>query len=179
MQFTNFVSILLLLSITLAVTDSEECEVCVGFLERLYRSLISTHPELTFALVEEGLNRACVGATGKESRLCYYLGASSDAAARVTGEVTRPLSSHVPVQKICQRLQRRDSQICELRYEQQVLDWSRDALSKLRVLELKRVLASWGEECRACLEKSDFIDLIQEVAPKHNVGQHRAQSEEL
>lgn len=116
----------------------------------------------------------------------------------MTGEVSRPLSAHVPVHKICQRLQSRDGQICELRYgrayscirftafeeicnlesfkngnsccfdtERPVLDWSRDALSKMRVLELKRLLASWGEECRACLEKSEFINLIQEVAPKH------------
>lgn len=63
--------------------------------------------------------------------------------------------------------------------EHPVLDWSRDALSKMRVLELKRVLASWGEECRACLEKSEFIDLIQEVAPKHRTAQHRTHAEEF
>ncbi|KAK1790378.1 hypothetical protein P4O66_014270, partial [Electrophorus voltai] len=110
---------------------------------------------------------------------CYYLGASSDAAAKVTGEVSRPLSAHVPVEKICQRLQHRDQQICELRYEHQVLDWSRAALSKMRVLELKQVLASWGEECRACLEKTDLIDLIQEVAPKHKPAQPRTYLNEL
>ncbi|XP_066523665.1 cerebral dopamine neurotrophic factor [Hoplias malabaricus] len=159
-------AVLLLFGLVCAVT-AEECEVCVGFLEHLYKSLVATHRELTSALVEEQLMKTCSEATGKENRLCYYLGASSDAAAKVTGEVSRPLSAHVPVQKICQRLQQRDQQICELRYEQQVQDLSREALSKMRVLELKRVLTSWGEECRGCLEKSELIDLIQEVAPKH------------
>ncbi|KAF7693875.1 hypothetical protein HF521_007628 [Silurus meridionalis] len=110
---------------------------------------------------------------------CYYLGASSDAAAKVTGEVSRPLSAHVPVQKICQRLQHRDQQICELQYEHQMLDWSRATLSKMRVLELKRVLASWGEECHGCLEKTELINLIQEVAPKHSPPQPGTHSSEL
>lgn len=63
--------------------------------------------------------------------------------------------------------------------EHQVLDWSREALSKMRVLELKRMLASWGEECRACLEKTELIDLIQEVAPKHSTAQPGTHSSEL
>uniref|UniRef100_A0A671SZ38 Cerebral dopamine neurotrophic factor n=1 Tax=Sinocyclocheilus anshuiensis TaxID=1608454 RepID=A0A671SZ38_9TELE len=169
MSLTNSFAtpLLLLICVVLfSVTDAEECEVCVGFLGRLYNSLVIRHTELSPELVEEGLIRACAETTGKENRLCYYLGASSDAAAKVTGEVSRPLSAHVPVCKICQRLQRRDGQICELRYEHPVLDWSRDALSKMR-------------ECRACLEKSEFIDLIQEVAPKHSTAQQRTHSEEF
>ncbi|XP_076153453.1 cerebral dopamine neurotrophic factor [Alosa pseudoharengus] len=168
MSFTNVLYVLMVLNVVVGLIDADECEVCVGFLGRLYKSLISTHSELSHAIVEQGLIQACAEATGKDSRLCYYLGASSDAAARVTGEVTRPLSAHVPPPKICQKLQKRDGQICELRYDKAVLDWSREALSKLRVLELKRLLASWGEECRACLEKGEFIDLIQQVAPKHS-----------
>ncbi|KAK3544581.1 hypothetical protein QTP86_017658 [Hemibagrus guttatus] len=179
MHLNNTTAVICLLCSVIAVTESETCEVCVGFLERLYKSLVATHRELSSALVEEELMKACAEATGKENRLCYYLGASSDAAAKVTGEVIRPLSAHVPVQKICQRLQSRDQQICELRYERQVLDWSREALSKMRVLELKRVLASWGEECRGCLEKTELIDLIQEVAPKHSPAQPRTHSSDL
>ncbi len=125
----------------------------------------------------------------------------------MTGEVSRPLSAHVPVHKICQRLQRRDGQICELRYgrpcsrlrvltlqqrvwnicrlkglnghscssdtEHPVLDWSRDALSKMRVLELRRVLASWGEECRACLEKSELSISSRRWPPtQHSAAQN-------
>uniref|UniRef100_A0A3B3QWH3 Cerebral dopamine neurotrophic factor n=1 Tax=Paramormyrops kingsleyae TaxID=1676925 RepID=A0A3B3QWH3_9TELE len=143
-------------------------QVCVGFLSRLYEGLMSRHVELTPAVVEEDLLRACGKAVGKENRLCYYLGATSDAATKITGEVTRPMSFHLPVNKICERLQKRDSQICELTYEKQVTDLSREGLSKLRVAELKNILNSWGEVCRACIEKSDFISLIQEVATKYS-----------
>lgn len=47
---------------------------------------------------------------------CYYLGATEDAATKIVREVTRPLSNHLPVSKICEKLKKMDSQICELRY---------------------------------------------------------------
>uniref|UniRef100_A0A8C4EAY8 Cerebral dopamine neurotrophic factor n=1 Tax=Dicentrarchus labrax TaxID=13489 RepID=A0A8C4EAY8_DICLA len=137
--------------------------VCVGFLHRLYGSVTSTHRELTPSLVEEELIQACNNAQGKEARLCYYLGASSDAATRVIASVSRPLASHVPVEKICQRLSGRDTQICQLTYGK-LKDLSSDGLKKLRVAELRNILASWGEECRGCLEKHEFVSLILEKA---------------
>ncbi|XP_036374281.1 cerebral dopamine neurotrophic factor [Megalops cyprinoides] len=167
MPFSNYFTVIVFLCIVLDIANAGDCEVCVGFLERLYRDLTSRHEELTPVRVEAGLQRACAEAGGKEGRLCYYLGATSDAATKITREVTRPMSYHVPVVKICERLQRRDSQICELRYEKQTIDISTAALSKLRVAELKNILNSWGEVCRACIEKTDFVSLIQEVAPKH------------
>lgn len=51
--------------------------------------------------------------------------------------------------------------------EPQLNDLSSDRLKKLRVLELRNILASWGEECRGCLEKHEFVSLIQEKAPLH------------
>ncbi|KAF3859458.1 hypothetical protein F7725_021857 [Dissostichus mawsoni] len=90
-----------------------------------------------------------------------------DAATRVTASVSRPLASHVPVEKICQRLSSTDMQICELRYDPQVKDLSSDGLKIMKVLELRNILASWGEECRGCLEKHEFVSLIQEKALLH------------
>lgn len=37
----------------------------------------------------------------------------------------------------------------------------------MRVAELKQILYSWGEECRACAEKNDYVNLIKELAPKY------------
>uniref|UniRef100_A0A4W6ELS0 Cerebral dopamine neurotrophic factor n=1 Tax=Lates calcarifer TaxID=8187 RepID=A0A4W6ELS0_LATCA len=142
--------------------------VCVSFLHRLYGSLNSAHMELTPALVEEELIQACSVAQGKEARLVrtqHYTMMRQHASQH---PVSRPLASHVPVEKICQRLSSRDTQICELRYgKPQLNDLSSDRLKKLRVLELRNILASWGEECRGCLEKHEFVSLIQEKAPLH------------
>ncbi|KAL4617948.1 cerebral dopamine neurotrophic factor-like, partial [Arapaima gigas] len=165
--FISFIMALGFPMVYLVITEGTFMAVCVGFLGRLYEGLRSQYAELTAARVEDGLLRACAQASGKENRLCYYLGATSDAAIKITGEVTRPMSFHLPVEKICERLHKRDGQICELRYEKDMVDFSKESLSKLRVAELKRILSSWGEVCRACFEKTDFVNLIREVAPKH------------
>ena len=47
---------------------------------------------------------------------CYYIGATSDAATKIINEVSKPLSYHVPVEKICEKLKKKDGQICELKY---------------------------------------------------------------
>ncbi|XP_033930790.1 cerebral dopamine neurotrophic factor [Pseudochaenichthys georgianus] len=165
MAVLPFVSLLFITGFTFSAAGN--CEVCVDFLSRLYGRMTSAHRELTPPLVEEELIQACTVAQGKEARLCYYLGATIDAATRVTASVSRPLASHVPVEKICQRLSSTDMQICELRYDPQVKDLSSDGLKIMKVLELRNILASWGEECRGCLEKHEFVSLIQEKALLH------------
>ena len=47
---------------------------------------------------------------------CYYIGATKDAATKIINEVSKPLSHHIPVEKICEKLKKKDSQICELKY---------------------------------------------------------------
>ena len=52
-------------------------------------------------------------------------------------------------------------------YEEKKLDLASVDLSKMRVAELKQILHGWGEECRACAEKTDYVNLIRELAPKY------------
>lgn len=47
------------------------------------------------------------------------------------------------------------------------LDLESVDLWKMRASELKQILHSWGEECRACAEKHDYVNLIKELAPKY------------
>lgn len=47
------------------------------------------------------------------------------------------------------------------------LDLASVDLWKMRVAELKQILHSWGEECKACAEKNDYVNLIKELAPKY------------
>uniref|UniRef100_A0A8C5S1N7 Cerebral dopamine neurotrophic factor n=1 Tax=Laticauda laticaudata TaxID=8630 RepID=A0A8C5S1N7_LATLA len=147
--------------------------VCQDFLERFYSSLKKKHSDFSMASIEEELIKTCMKAKGKEHRLCYYLGATEDAAAKILTEVSRPMSGHVPAAKICEKLKKVDLQICELKHERQ-LDLTSVDLSKMRVAELKKILESWGEVCRACAEKTDFVNLIKEVAPKHTAAPAKA-----
>ncbi|CAG5977333.1 unnamed protein product [Menidia menidia] len=94
-----------------------ECEVCVTFLGKFYQLLKDSNTKFNSADIETALVSSCKDAKGKENRFCYYIGATSDAATKMINEVSKPLSSHVPVDKVCEKLKKKDSQICELRYE--------------------------------------------------------------
>ncbi|XP_031215393.1 cerebral dopamine neurotrophic factor [Mastomys coucha] len=148
------------------VLPRADCEVCKEFLNRLYNSVLTRGLDFSVAAIEEELISLCLAAKGKENRLCYYLGATTDSATKILGEVTRPMSVHMPTGKICEKLKKMDSQICELKYEKK-LDLASVDLWKMRVAELKQILESWGEECRACAEKNDYVNLIRELAPKY------------
>ncbi|XP_037108534.1 mesencephalic astrocyte-derived neurotrophic factor isoform X2 [Syngnathus acus] len=146
-----------------------ECEVCVTFLGKFYKSLQEHKADMKSDDVEKALLKSCVTAKGKENRFCYYIGATSDAATKMINEVSKPLSYHVPVDKICEKLKKKDGQICELRYDKQ-MDLSSVDLKKLKVKDLKKILEEWGESCKGCAEKADFIRKIAELMPKYAPG---------
>ncbi|XP_006872657.1 PREDICTED: cerebral dopamine neurotrophic factor [Chrysochloris asiatica] len=151
-----------------------DCEVCKEFLTRFYNSLIAKGVNFSADLIEKELISFCLDVKGKENRLCYYLGATEDAATKILSEVTRPMSVHIPATKICEKLKKIDGQICELKYEKR-LDLASADLRKMRVVELKHILSSWGEECRACAEKADYVNLIKELAPKYSATQPKTE----
>lgn len=169
--------------VTLALVPSSihsaktgDCEVCVNFLGRFYQSLKDNDVKFTSAEIEKAFIKACKDAKGKENRLCYYIGATSDAATKMINEVSKPMSYHVPVEKICEKLKKKDSQICELKYEKE-LDLSTVELKTLKVKELKKILEQWDETCKGCVEKTDFIRKIQELMPKYALNTAKSRTE--
>ena len=52
-------------------------------------------------------------------------------------------------------------------FAEKVIDVNTVDLGKLRVKELKKILNAWGEDCRGCAEKYDFVSKIKEVKHKH------------
>ncbi|KAM9361883.1 mesencephalic astrocyte-derived neurotrophic factor [Symphorus nematophorus] len=153
-----------------------ECEVCVGFLGRFYQSLKDNNVNFNSADIEKAIIKSCKDAKGKENRFCYYIGATSDAATKIINEVSKPLSYHIPVEKICEKLKKKDIQICELKYDKQ-LDLTTVDLKKLKVKDLKKILEEWGETCKGCAEKSDFIRKITELMPKYAPAAAKARTD--
>ncbi|XP_025771735.1 mesencephalic astrocyte-derived neurotrophic factor [Puma concolor] len=143
-----------------------DCEVCISYLGRFYQDLKDRDVTFSPSSVEKELIKFCREARGKENRLCYYIGATDDAATKIINEVSKPLAHHIPVEKVCEKLKKKDSQICELKYDKQI-DLSTVDLKKLRVKELKKILDDWGETCKGCAEKSDYIRKINELMPKY------------
>lgn len=39
-------------------------------------------------------------------------------------------------------------------------------LKKLKVRDLKKILEDWGEVCKGCTEKTEFVAKIEELKPK-------------
>lgn len=150
-----------------AKLKGDECEVCISFLKKFEQSLSENYNDLTdVAVLEEQLISACKKAKDKDERFCYYIGASDTSATKIVKQVTRPLSYGKPVEKICEELKKTDSQICELRYDKPI-DLTTIDLKTLKVKQLRNILKGWGESCKGCAEKRDFIDKINQIKHLH------------
>ncbi|RWS31960.1 mesencephalic astrocyte-derived neurotrophic factor-like protein, partial [Leptotrombidium deliense] len=142
-----------------------DCEVCVKAVEKLQNRLTDAEKS-DASLIEKQFIEMCKSSKGKENKFCYYLGGLEDSATKTLKELTTPMTYGLPALKICERLNKRDSQICELREEKKI-DITKVDLKKLRVRDLKKVLSDWEETCDGCIEKAEFIRRIEELKPKY------------
>ena len=60
-----------------------------------------------------------------------------------------------------------DGSTCLFYDSAKTVDYSKIDVKKLKVGELKAILSDWGEQCRGCSEKSDYVKLVEELLPKH------------
>ncbi|KAF1621467.1 UNVERIFIED_CONTAM: hypothetical protein FQV16_0004014, partial [Eudyptes robustus] len=142
------------------------CEVCTKVLTDILDK-VPTDKKSNPDVIDKIARSHCKGLKAKEHKLCFYIGALPDSATSIMGEVTKPLSWGMPPAKICaEKLQKMDSQICELKFDKSI-DWKSVDLKKLRVKELKKILENWGETCKGCTEKTEFIKRIEELKPKY------------
>ena len=89
--------------------------VCISVLTRFYDTL-SKEEKSDKNAIEKGFKKWCKAAKLKENRFCYFLGGTEDAATGILGEMSKPLSWGVPPEKVCEKLKKKDKQVCELRY---------------------------------------------------------------
>eukprot|EP00088_Acartia_fossae_P033267 TRINITY_DN34023_c0_g1_i2.p1 TRINITY_DN34023_c0_g1~~TRINITY_DN34023_c0_g1_i2.p1 ORF type:complete len:175 (+),score=39.35 TRINITY_DN34023_c0_g1_i2:42-566(+) len=158
-------SVLSLFSSVVVSLKPGECEVCVSVIDR-FRATLSKEQAGDPKAIEKEFVKFCKPLKTKENRFCYFLGGTADAATGILGEMSKPLSWGMPSDKICEKLKKKDRQVCELTYEKQI-DFSTVDFKKLKVKDLKKILSDWDETCDGCLEKSDFIKRIEEVKPLH------------
>ncbi|CAG5051835.1 unnamed protein product [Parnassius apollo] len=128
----NVVYILFLaavLQITLALKEGE-CEVCVKTVEK-FAATLSDDVKKDPKLIEAKFKKFCKGTKNKENRFCYYLGGLEESATGILGELSKPLSWSMPADKICEKLRKKDAQICDLRFDKQI-DLNNVDLKKLK-----------------------------------------------
>jgi len=155
-------AIFLLLQLTSGLKEGE-CEVCVGLLNKLINSL-SSDEKSSIPKIEAKFKDICLTAKKAENRFCFYLGGLEESATKIITEMSKPLSWGMPADKVCEKLKKKDVQLCDLRYEK-TIDLKTVDLKKLKVRELKKILSDWDERCEGCIEKSDFIRRIEELKP--------------
>ncbi|VEN43950.1 unnamed protein product [Callosobruchus maculatus] len=142
-----------------------ECEVCIKTLDK-FSATLSDDVRKDPKKIEEQFKKFCKGLKNKEHRFCYYLGGLEESATGILGEMSKPLSWSMPSDKICQKLKKKDNQICELHYDVEI-DLKTVDLKKLKVRDLKKILNDWGEECEGCIEKSEYLKRIEALKSKH------------
>ncbi|XP_012164908.1 mesencephalic astrocyte-derived neurotrophic factor homolog [Bombus terrestris] len=157
---------------TITALKNDECEVCINTVERFVNTL-SEDVKKDTKKIEAAFKDFCKGTKSKENRFCYYLGGLEESATGILSELSKPISWSMPANKVCEKLKKKDSQICDLRYEKQI-DIDTVDLKKLKVRDLRKILSDWDETCDGCIEKTDFIKRIEELKPKYS---HNANSE--
>ena len=105
--------------------------VCVSVLTR-FENTLSKDEKSNKDAIEKQFKKFCKDLKLKENRFCYFLGGTADAATGILGEMSKPMSWGVPADKVCEKLKKKDKQICELRYgKYRLIDHIIIALKKL------------------------------------------------
>ncbi|XP_044764088.1 mesencephalic astrocyte-derived neurotrophic factor homolog [Coccinella septempunctata] len=158
-------SSLLVCVVSVSSLKQGECEVCVKTLTK-FSNTLSDEQKKDPKKIEDEFRKFCKNLKNKENRFCYYLGGLEESATGILGEMSKPLSWSMPADKVCEKLKKKDVQICELRYDPEI-DLRTVDLKKLKVRDLKKIINDWGENCDGCVEKSEFIKRIEELKPQH------------
>ena len=76
----------------------------------------------------------------------------------------------MPALKVCQRINSSNPEICTVKFPVKTENMEKKDISKLRVKQLKQILANRGVECKGCVEKEEFVKKVQDT-------QHLAEDE--
>ena len=112
------------------------------------------------AKVEAAMGKYCANDDGKltarEKKICYYI----DPIKR---DVAQPFSLGMASLKVCQRINKTNPEICTVKFPVKTEKMEAKDINKLRVKQLKQILADRGVECKGCVEKEEFVKKVQET----------------
>jgi hypothetical protein len=92
----------------------------------------------------------------RERKICYYI----DPIKR---DVAQPFSTGMPPDRVCKRINQSNPEICTVKFPVKTEKLEKKDLSKMRVKQLRRILADRGLECKGCVEKSEFVKKVLET----------------
>ncbi|CAM9271275.1 unnamed protein product [Choristocarpus tenellus] len=135
--------------------DPKDCEVCVNVLEQVSKSM-APEDRKKQDKIEAAIDAYCSQRLNpRDDKMCYSF-------LPIKKTISHPFSTGMPKLKVCQRLKKTNSEICEVKYPIKVDKENMD-YNKLRVKQLKGILADRGVACNGCLEKSDYVKRCKET----------------
>ena len=110
--------------------------------------------------IEEAIGKYCKDKdkrlNAREKKICYYI----DPIKR---DVAQPFSLGMSALKVCQRISKSNPELCTVKLPVQTEKMQVKDIQKLRVKQLKQILADRGVECKGCVEKEEFVKRVQET----------------
>ncbi|GAX13426.1 RNA-binding protein 15 [Fistulifera solaris] len=148
-----------LLCLATNVVSAGECEVCVKVMDEV-RASMSKEDSKKKPEIEAAIGKYCANKGNKlssrEKKICYYI----DPIKR---DVAQPFSLGMPSLKVCERINKSNPEICSVKLPVKTENMEKQDISKLRVKQLKQILADRGVECVGCVEKEEFVKRVQET----------------
>lgn len=133
--------------------------VCVKVMDDI-RATLSKEDSRKKPEVEAAIGKHCANKENKlsarEKKICYYI----DPIKR---DVAQPFSLGMPSLKVCQRIDKTNPEICTVKLPVKTEKMETKDIKKLRVKQLKKILADRGVECTGCVEKEEFVKKVQET----------------
>jgi len=141
------------------------CEVCIAVMDTVKDSM-DKKDQKNKPKIEEALGKYCGQSAAvlgpRERKICYYI----DPMKR---DIAQPFSLGMPSQKVCERINKNNPEICAVKFPVATEKMEKQDLSKLRVKQLKSILADRNVECRGCVEKEEFVKKVQDTEHLANV----------
>ena len=85
--------------------------------------------------------------------------------------LAQPFSTRMPKDRVCKRMMKENPEICEIKYPVKVEAAAGESqeemeakIKKMRVKELKGILADRGVDCNGCVEKEDYVKQVMATA---------------
>jgi len=149
-----------LLCLTFALTDvsartsrdPKDCEVCIKVMKGIEATV---NKKDSLEKIEGKIDKYCAGKLGSyEKKVCYYI-------KPIKRIISRPFTIGMGAEDICRRkLKKASADICAVKYPAPI-DMSN--IKKLRVKQLRQILAERGVQCKNCIEKRDFVNRVKET----------------
>mmetsp|Transcript_148907 Transcript_148907/g.211505 ORF Transcript_148907/g.211505 Transcript_148907/m.211505 type:complete len:169 (-) Transcript_148907:56-562(-) len=160
MKFVSFLlAFLTFANVALAADETKECEVCVKVMDDI-RATMTKEESRNKPKIEKAMGDYCSNKDGKlsarEKKICYYI-------SPIKRDVAQPFSLGMSSLKVCKRITKANPEICTVKFPIKTEKMEKTDLKKLRVKQLKAILAERGVECKGCVEKEEFIKKVQDT----------------